>query len=163
MLPCGACGARGIHTKCGGLEDLPSPQWFCYNCRSVVNTAANGKKSANAISEENAQKSKHLGWHTGKLWDHLVQSHQDADLDPDLASKLYNLSTQSSTDSTEESTKSTSTDSTTAVPRSGDNRLFEALLATLPQFTDLDDKLSAATTTTTTSSMVSCLKMPLDM
>ena len=37
ILPCHSCGlSKGIHVKCGGLEDFVDPEWNCYVCRRVV-------------------------------------------------------------------------------------------------------------------------------
>ena len=36
VLGCSGCASRGIHARCGGLEDFVEPDWFCYSCRRVV-------------------------------------------------------------------------------------------------------------------------------
>ena len=36
VLRCVGCGSRGIHARCGGLDDYVDPEWSCYTCRRVV-------------------------------------------------------------------------------------------------------------------------------
>ncbi len=36
VLPCEGCGSKGIHVRCGGLQDFVDPDWYCYTCRRVV-------------------------------------------------------------------------------------------------------------------------------
>ncbi len=36
ILPCVGCGSRGIHVKCGGLDEYVDPEWSCYTCRRIV-------------------------------------------------------------------------------------------------------------------------------
>jgi len=36
ILKCDACGYKGIHAKCGGLENVPEAVWHCYTCRKAM-------------------------------------------------------------------------------------------------------------------------------
>lgn len=36
VLLCKTCGSKGIHAKCGGLEDFPEAVWQCYGCRKIA-------------------------------------------------------------------------------------------------------------------------------
>ena len=126
-MPCQACGSRGIHAKCGGLEDYPEPSWYCYKCRSVMD-----------------DKSSQLLPHTDKLWSHLESSIIQEDWDPQLVSKLDSLRTQDN--NVKESPKRPRSGQVlTKESSSSPNKLFEALLATLPHLPDIEDSLSNQT------------------
>lgn len=36
ILKCDSCGYKGIHAKCGGMENVADPAWHCYTCRSAL-------------------------------------------------------------------------------------------------------------------------------
>ncbi len=42
VLACAGCGSRGIHVRCGGLEEYVDPDWYCYTCRRVVEIREGG-------------------------------------------------------------------------------------------------------------------------
>lgn len=127
VMPCQACGSRGIHAKCGGLEDYPEPSWYCYKCRSVMD-----------------DKSSQLLPHTDKLWSHLESSIIQEDWDPQLVSKLDSLRTQDN-NVRESPKRPRSGQVLTKESSSSPNKLFEALLATLPHLPDIEDSLSNQT------------------
>jgi len=33
VVGCETCGSKGIHARCGGMEDMPEAVWHCYTCR----------------------------------------------------------------------------------------------------------------------------------
>lgn len=49
VLACHSCGSKGIHVKCGGLEEFVDPDWYCYVCRRVVKTTENRVKPLKAV------------------------------------------------------------------------------------------------------------------
>jgi len=122
VLPCQSCGSRGIHAKCGGLEDYPDPTWYCYKCRGVMND-----KAAQLLP------------HTDKLWSHLESSIEH--WDPQLVSKLDSLRTQEN-NVRQSPEKRQRSDQVLKESSSSPNKLFEALLATLPHLPDIEDSLS---------------------
>jgi len=54
ILKCDSCGYKGIHAKCGGMENVSDPVWHCYTCRHALREQ--GQESV-IISQ------------TSKLWD----------------------------------------------------------------------------------------------
>jgi len=89
VLLCRGCGSRGIHAKCGGLEDFPEAVWDCYNCRDVMK-----------------------------------------DSKPELLPSMDKLF------SAQEKSK--------PEPEPRPNRLFEALLATLPHLQSMEESLQSS-------------------
>lgn len=100
VLPCRSCRSRGIHAKCGGLEDYPEAFWDCYNCKNVM--------------KDDQPK---LTVHTDKLW---TPKHQDQAEPPSSPDSVGSTSEQK---------------------RPSTNRLFEALLATLPHLHSIEDSV----------------------
>ena len=62
---------QGIHAKCGGLDSLLEPTWFCYTCRQT-------------LREQGQEET--ITTQTNKLWDKHVEA--IARIAPDLAEKL---------------------------------------------------------------------------
>jgi len=54
VVACETCGSKGIHARCGGMEDLPEVVWHCYTCREGLR----GRGEEQIFLQ-----------HTSKLWD----------------------------------------------------------------------------------------------
>lgn len=58
IFACNTCGSKGIHGRCGGLEEVPDSIWHCYTCREGLRDRG---------EEETYLK------HTNKFWDRRIE------------------------------------------------------------------------------------------
>ncbi len=51
ILPCSGCGSKGIHVRCGGLEEYVDPDWYCYVCRKIVGVREGGDSAGREFAK----------------------------------------------------------------------------------------------------------------
>ncbi len=49
IASCAGCAAKGIHARCGGLEEYVDPEWYCYSCRRVVDVKDGGGSDRRSV------------------------------------------------------------------------------------------------------------------
>lgn len=47
ILGCFSCGHKGIHARCGGLDEYNDPHWYCYQCRHAETGGPPKEKTLN--------------------------------------------------------------------------------------------------------------------